>query len=66
MVTAKDGSLQVTATHDAGCPIREGQTPTITCDVWEPTDIRALGRPQFLAQYRKLLVYLRDSVGGHI
>ncbi|MGA3230956.1 MAG: superoxide dismutase [Candidatus Binatus sp.] len=35
LVRAKDGSLQVIATHDAGCPIRQGQTPIITCDVWE-------------------------------
>jgi Fe-Mn family superoxide dismutase len=35
LVRAKDGSLQVIATHDAGCPIREGHTPIITCDVWE-------------------------------
>ena len=35
LVRAKDGSYQVLATHDAGCPIRQGQTPIITCDVWE-------------------------------
>jgi len=35
LVRAKDGSVQVVATHDAGCPIRQGQTPIITCDVWE-------------------------------
>ena len=35
LVRAKDGSIQVVATHDAGCPIREGQTPILTCDVWE-------------------------------
>ncbi|MGA7869333.1 MAG: superoxide dismutase [Candidatus Binatus sp.] len=35
LVRAKDGSIQVVATHDAGSPIREGQTPILTCDVWE-------------------------------
>jgi Fe-Mn family superoxide dismutase len=35
LVRAKDRSLQVVATHDAGCPIRQDQTPIITCDVWE-------------------------------
>jgi superoxide dismutase, Fe-Mn family len=35
LVRAKDGSYQVVATHDAGCPLRQGQTPIITCDVWE-------------------------------
>jgi Fe-Mn family superoxide dismutase len=35
LVRDKDGSVKVVATHDAGCPIRQGQTPIITCDVWE-------------------------------
>jgi Fe-Mn family superoxide dismutase len=35
LVRAKDGSFQVRATHDAGCPIRDGETPILTCDVWE-------------------------------
>jgi Fe-Mn family superoxide dismutase len=35
LVHDKDGSVKVVATHDAGCPIRQGQTPIITCDVWE-------------------------------
>ena len=35
LVKAKDGSFQVIGTHDAGCPIRDGQTPILTCDVWE-------------------------------
>jgi len=29
------GALEVVSTHDAGCPIRQGQRPIITCDVWE-------------------------------
>jgi Fe-Mn family superoxide dismutase len=29
------GKLQVTGTHDAGCPLTDGQTPLLTCDVWE-------------------------------
>jgi len=35
LVRDKDGSVKVVATHDAGCPIRQGQMPIITCDVWE-------------------------------
>jgi superoxide dismutase, Fe-Mn family len=35
LVRDKDGSIQVLTTHDAGCPIRQGQSPIITCDVWE-------------------------------
>jgi Fe-Mn family superoxide dismutase len=35
LVRAGDGALQVVTTHDAGCPIRLGQAPIVTCDVWE-------------------------------
>jgi superoxide dismutase, Fe-Mn family len=33
----KDGSgaLKVVSTHDAGTPLTAGQTPLLTCDVWE-------------------------------
>jgi len=27
--------LEVISTHDAGCPIKDGVNPLITCDVWE-------------------------------
>jgi Fe-Mn family superoxide dismutase len=29
------GSLAVTRTHDAGCPLRDGYVPLLTCDLWE-------------------------------
>ncbi len=35
LVQNSSGALEVISTHDAGCPIRQGQTPIITCDVWE-------------------------------
>ena len=57
LVRAKDGSLQVIATHDAGCPIREGQTPIITCDVWEHAyyiDYRN-ARPKYVEAYWNLV-----------
>jgi len=33
----KDGSgkLAIEATSNAGCPLRDGKTPLLTCDVWE-------------------------------
>jgi superoxide dismutase, Fe-Mn family len=33
----KDGSgkLSITQTGNAGCPLTEGKTPILTCDVWE-------------------------------
>lgn len=29
------GELSVVGTHDAGCPLSDGLTPILTCDVWE-------------------------------
>ena len=29
------GKLSVESTANAGCPLREGKTPLLTCDVWE-------------------------------
>jgi Fe-Mn family superoxide dismutase len=35
LVINKGGELEIVATHDAGCPLTDGQKPVITCDVWE-------------------------------
>ncbi len=35
LVKNQDGSLEIVQTKDAGCPLTEGQTPILTCDVWE-------------------------------
>ena len=35
LVKNADGSLAVTSTHDADSPLAHGQTPLLTCDVWE-------------------------------
>jgi Fe-Mn family superoxide dismutase len=29
------GSLEIVQTSNAGCPLTEGKTPLLTCDVWE-------------------------------
>jgi len=29
------GNLAIETTANAGCPIRDGKTPILTCDVWE-------------------------------
>jgi Fe-Mn family superoxide dismutase len=29
------GKLEITTTSNAGCPLRDGKTPVLTCDVWE-------------------------------
>lgn len=35
LVQNADGSLAITQTSNAGCPLTENQTPLLTCDVWE-------------------------------
>ena len=35
LVKNPDGSLALVSTSNAGCPLTAGQTPLLTCDVWE-------------------------------
>ena len=35
LVKNADGSLSIEQTTNAGCPLTNGQTPILTCDVWE-------------------------------
>jgi len=35
LVKNTDGSLALVSTSNAGCPLTSGQTPLLTCDVWE-------------------------------
>lgn len=35
LVRNADGSLEITSTSNAGNPMTSGQTPLLTCDVWE-------------------------------
>ncbi len=35
LVKDKDGRLQLRSTSNAGCPLTDGETPILTCDVWE-------------------------------
>lgn len=35
LVKDADGKLALVSTSNAGCPLTEGQTPLLTCDVWE-------------------------------
>lgn len=35
LVKNADGSLEIVNTANAGCPLTSGQTPLLTCDVWE-------------------------------
>ena len=35
LVKNADGTLAIVSTTGAGCPLTSGQTPLLTCDVWE-------------------------------
>ena len=35
LVKKADGSLDIVQTSNAACPLRDGLTPLLTCDVWE-------------------------------
>jgi Fe-Mn family superoxide dismutase len=35
LVKNSDGSVEIVNTSNAGCPLTDGKTPLLTCDVWE-------------------------------
>ncbi len=57
LVKNKEGKLEITSTSNAGNPLTNGQTPILTCDVWEHAyyiDYRNK-RPDFLGAFWKLV-----------
>lgn len=57
LVKNADGTLALVSTSNAGCPLTSGQTPLLTCDVWEHAyyiDFRN-SRPNYLEAFWALV-----------
>lgn len=57
LVKNPNGTLELVSTSNAGCPLTAGQTPILTCDVWEHAyyiDFRNL-RPKYLEAFWALV-----------
>ncbi|MDD5212181.1 MAG: superoxide dismutase [Sulfuricurvum sp.] len=57
LIMTGEGKLEIKTTSNADTPIRHGETPLLTCDVWEHAyyiDYRNV-RPDYLTNWRKLI-----------
>lgn len=57
LVQNKEGKLEIVQTTNAGCPLRDGKKPLLTCDVWEHAyylDKQNL-RPKYIEDFWKVV-----------
>ncbi len=68
LVKNSDGSVAIVNTSNAGCPLTDGKTPLMTCDVWEHAyyiDYRNL-RPKYVEAFWNLVNwdFINQNYGG--
>ena len=68
LVKNADGGIEIVNTSNAGCPLTEGQTPLLTCDVWEHAyyiDYRN-ARPKYVESFWDLVNwdFVADNFAG--
>jgi len=57
LVINPEGKLEIAQTSNAGCPLRDGKKPLLTCDVWEHAyylDKQNL-RPRYIEDFWKVI-----------
>ncbi|MEN8224535.1 MAG: Fe-Mn family superoxide dismutase [Bacteroidota bacterium] len=60
------GNLDIVQTSNAGCPLRDGLTPLLTCDVWEHAYYidKKNARPAYIEDFWKLVDW--NAVAGRL
>jgi Fe-Mn family superoxide dismutase len=57
LIKTKDGTLEIVQTSNAGNPLRDGDNPVLTCDVWEHAYYldKQNARPAYIADFWEII-----------